>query len=450
MENKYVTVTALTKYIKQKIDYDPHLQEVLLRGEISNFNHHRSGHMYLTLKDEGATIPAVMFRGHNRHLTFTPEDGMDVLVKGYVSVFERFGHYQFYIESMDPAGIGALYLAYEQLKERLQKAGYFDEEHKKKIPAFPEHIAVITSPTGAAVRDIVTTIRRRYPIVQVTVIPAQVQGEGASESIVEAIRQAHVTQQVEFDTIILARGGGSIEDLWCFNEEKVIEAVFQSRIPIISGVGHETDVTLTDYVADLRAATPTAAAELAVPSLVEIERTLAHVQARVIKLADYVVKRRHERLTHATKTLLYHNPHRLVMEKEQVIDYMTDKLRDRMHYLLEEKRMKVESLHSKLQQRSPQHRLQELTQRIEVLNVRQRERIKFLIEQKERNVQAAIEKLVILNPLHVMRRGFAVLYDETDELVTSVNDVKVEEKINIKVQDGTLNCEIKEIWRDSK
>ena len=222
MKSKYLTVSALTKYLKRKIELDPHLQEVWLKGEISNFNHHRRGHMYLTIKDDNSRINAVMFAGDNRNLKFTPEDGMNVLIKGNIGVFEPYGNYQLYIKNMEPDGIGALYLAYEQLKEKLRSAGYFEKQHKRPIPKFPNHIAIITSPTGAAVRDIITTIQRRYPIVQLTVIPVQVQGDDAADSIQGAIEFA--CKSGKFDTIIVGRGGGSIEDLWCFNEIQVIEA----------------------------------------------------------------------------------------------------------------------------------------------------------------------------------------------------------------------------------
>lgn len=260
MTNKYLTVTALTKYMKRKLDMDPHLRDVWLKGEISNFKLHSRGHMYLTIKDDQARINAVMFAGNNRFLKFKPENGMKVLVRGEVSVFEATGQYQLYIQQMEPDGLGSLYLAFEQLKERLRTKGYFDEQYKKKIPTIPHHIGVITSPTGAAVRDIITTIKRRYPVAQVTVLPVLVQGVNAASSITKAIYKAN--DMGEFDVIILGRGGGSIEELWSFNEESVAEAIFHSKIPIISAVGHETDVTISDYVADLRAPTPTGAVSL--------------------------------------------------------------------------------------------------------------------------------------------------------------------------------------------
>ncbi|TXK90204.1 exodeoxyribonuclease VII large subunit, partial [Parageobacillus sp. SY1] len=258
-EVKYVTVGALTKYIKRKFEVDPHLRDLWIKGEISNFKYHSRGHMYFTLKDEQARIQAVMFAGYNQYLSFRPEDGMKVLVRGEISVYEPSGNYQIYVKEMQPEGIGNLYLAYEQLKKRLEAEGLFSPEHKKPIPAFPRYIGVVTSPTGAAIRDIMTTIRRRYPIATVILFPTLVQGEQAAESIVRSIEKANELGYI--DVLIVGRGGGSIEELWAFNEEIVARAIFASEVPIISAVGHETDFTIADFVADLRAPTPTGAAE---------------------------------------------------------------------------------------------------------------------------------------------------------------------------------------------
>src|SRR5699024_6314893 len=281
-EDKYLTVTALTKYIKRKLSADPHLKNIWLKGEISNFKHHSRGHMYLTIKDDHARIQAVMFAGNNRRLKFRPENGMNVLIRGEIGVFEQFGQYQLYIRQMEPDGIGSLYLAFEQLKEKLHKQGYFDKTHKRDLPKFPENIGVITSPTGAAVRDIITTIKRRYPIAQTTVIPALVQGVNAPESIVDAINRAN--ELTDCDVLIVGRGGGSIEELWSFNEEIVANAIFHSTIPVISAVGHETDITISDYVADVRAPTPTGAAEIAVPSQLELLDKINSIQRSLTRV----------------------------------------------------------------------------------------------------------------------------------------------------------------------
>ena len=265
MEERYLTVTALTKYIKYKFDHDHHLEEVLLEGEISNFKHNSRGHFYFTLKDDNAAISVTMFSTFAKTVKFNPEDGMKVFVKGNVTVYEPSGTYQINIKEMKSDGIGDLYLAFQKLKEELSKEGLFDPKYKKQLPKFPKFIGVITSPTGAAIRDIINTIGRRYPLAQVILYPAIVQGDDAKKDIVKQIKKANDNGLC--DVLIVGRGGGSIEDLWAFNERIVAEAIFESKIPVISAVGHEVDFTIADFVADMRAATPTAAAELATPSL---------------------------------------------------------------------------------------------------------------------------------------------------------------------------------------
>lgn len=255
---KYLSVSVWTKYIKRKFDADPHLQQAYIKGEISNFKQHSSGHMYFTLKDEKARLLAVMFSAHNGSLKFMPENGMKVLVRGDISVYEQSGQYQLYVKAMTPDGVGDLYTAYEQLKKKLEKAGLFAPLHKKTLPSYPKSVGVITSPTGAALRDILTTIKRRYPIAKVIIYPALVQGANAAPTIAKAISTAN--ERNEVDVLIIGRGGGSIEELWAFNEEIVANSIYDSDIPIISAVGHETDFTIADFVADLRAPTPTAAA----------------------------------------------------------------------------------------------------------------------------------------------------------------------------------------------
>ena len=271
-EKTYLTVTALTKYIRYKFDNDVHLMSVLLEGEISNFKRHSRGHFYFTLKDQSAQISATMFYSEARKVNFEPKDGMKVLVKGSVSVYEPQGTYSINITEMEEKGLGSLYLAYEKLKKELQDGGYFDISHKKSIPQFPRAIGVLTSPTGAAVRDCINTISRRYPMAKIYVYPTLVQGEDAKNSIVKNIELAN--EQNLVDVLIVGRGGGSIEDLWAFNEKIVAMAIYNSKLPIISAVGHETDFTIADFVADKRAATPTAAAELATPNLVNLKENV--------------------------------------------------------------------------------------------------------------------------------------------------------------------------------
>ena len=271
MDINYITISDLNRYIKAKFDVDGNLNNVYLKGEISNFKHHTRGHFYFTLKDESSRIAAVMFNFNASKVNFEPEDGMKVLVSGRISVYEATGSYQIYVNTMDVDGIGNLYLEYEKLKKKLAAEGLFDQNHKKPIPRFPKTIGIITAPTGAAIRDILSTIKRRYPIAKTILFPALVQGTGSKESIVKQLKKA---QEYDLDVIICGRGGGSIEDLWSFNEEIVARAIYESKIPVISAVGHEIDFTIADFVADLRAPTPTGAAEMAVPNLTDLNNYL--------------------------------------------------------------------------------------------------------------------------------------------------------------------------------
>ena len=280
MEDKYITVHQLTRYIKYKIDNDVNLNEVYLKGEISNFKAHSRGHFYFTLKDEKSRINAIMFSSSTKSIKFVPQDGMKVLVKGKVSVYESTGNYQIYVEEMLEDGIGNLYIAFEQLKKKLLEEGLFEESHKKKIPKIPSRIGVVTAPTGAAIKDIISTIKRRWPICEIILFPALVQGEEAHKTIVDQIKNA---ENYELDTLIVGRGGGSIEDLWPFNEEDVARAIYSCNIPTISAVGHEIDFTIADFVADLRAPTPTGAAEMAVPQKSDVENYLKQVNIRLNK-----------------------------------------------------------------------------------------------------------------------------------------------------------------------
>lgn len=437
-KGKYLTVTALTNYLKNKLDHDKHLQEVFITGEISNFYHHVSGHMYLSLKDDNTVIPAAFFSGYNQQLKFRPENGMNVFVRGQVTVYPAQGRYQLYIHDMQPDGHGALFLAYEQLKEKLAKAGYFAPEHKKTITTFPTSIGLITSRSSAAVRDMITTIKRRYPIVQITVIHAAVQGEEAVPSIVHAIQRAN--QIGGFDTLIVGRGGGSIEDLWAFNEEAVIEAVFASEIPIIAAVGHETDTTLSELVADLRAATPTAAAELAVPSLVELTESVFQRQNRLQQLMNLLLSERKRQVQQLQDTRAFQSPKNIIYEKQQYIDHLYDKMNYQTKIYLREKKHQVESLQYKLKSENPLERL--VRQREKLTNLtRQLNRLcREQKNQKQRSLMNTIDKLSLVNPLHILQRGFALPLDENNQLVKSIEDVELKEAITLEVSDGSIQC----------
>ncbi|RDW21967.1 exodeoxyribonuclease VII large subunit [Oceanobacillus chungangensis] len=443
MENKYLTVAALTKYIKRKIDVDPHLKDVLLKGEISNFSHHSRGHMYMTIKDDQAKIQAVMFAGNNRYLKFKPENGMNVLIRGEISVYEAFGQYQLYIQQMEPDGLGALYLAFEQLKEKLHKQGYFAEEHKKEIPLFPNHIGVITSPTGAAVRDIITTIKRRYPIVQITVIPVLVQGENAASSIAAAIDLANDINS--FDTLIVGRGGGSIEELWAFNEEIVAESIFRSKIPIISAVGHETDITISDYVADLRAPTPTGAAELAVQSQIELREKIDTLTRSLTRELTNELRNNQRHLDRLKAAYAFRYPGQLIKQKEQALDSFVASLQKGMVSTKKEKELRLLNLYKRFVTQHPQRQLEQSKSKLDEKIKSQNYYMTKLLENKTIQLTNTIDKLSLVNPLEIMKRGFALPYTPEHKIIKSVNQVKVNDYIKLKISDGNLHCQVLEV-----
>lgn len=442
-EKQYVTITALTKYIKRKFDADPHLQDMYVKGEISNFKQHSSGHMYFTLKDEKARILAVMFSSFNKSIKFRPENGMKVLVKGDITVYEQSGQYQMYIKELQPDGIGDLYLAFEQLKEKLLQQGLFSKEYKKPLPKYPHTVGVITSPTGAAIRDILTTLKRRYPIANILVIPALVQGEQGAASIVKAIGQAN--QSNDIDVLIVGRGGGSIEELWAFNEEIVARAIFDSHIPIISAVGHETDTTIADYVADLRAPTPTGAAELAVPHIDElIERVLTR-QTRIIRKIKEKVNVQAQRYDRLSKSYAFKYPQRLYEQKLEQVDKSTELLQRAAQalflnrseeYLRAKRRLERNNLSTLLQTS-----VQQQTKLEKALN---RTFANLLLAKKKEHhrVNTALDAL---SPLKIMDRGYSLVYDEDDRLVNSTKKIQRNDHIKIKLVDGSITCEVLEI-----
>ena len=441
MENKYLSVTAVTKYIKQKIELDPHLQKVYIKGEISNFNHHSRGHMYLTIKDSKTQIKAVMFAGNNRNLKFTPENGMKVFITGNINVYEPFGQYQLYIKNMEPDGVGALYLAFEQLKEKLNKAGYFNEENKKPLPNYPEHIAIITSPTGAAVRDILITLKKRYPIAKTTIIPTSVQGELAIGSIVQAIERANNIN--DFDCIILGRGGGSIEDLWAFNDVLVTEAIYKSNTPIITGIGHETDITISDYIADLRAPTPTGAAQLAVPSLTELVTNNKQLQERLLRSITQLFRVNKDKLTDLQEAYVFKNPRQLFLNKEQQLDQMTDQLKTKYKIYLTDKQNDYTKLIHNLKQQHPETKLINAKEKLNRLTENNKNNIERIFTFHTNKFTSALDKLILLNPLATMSRGFSLAYRTTDDtVIKSVKDVKIKDEIEVQVNDGRLSCEV--------
>ena len=401
MNENILTVSQLNAYIKSKFDFDEVLSGVWIKGEISNFKNHSSGHMYMTLKDEMGVVKAVMFKGNTFSLRFMPENGMKVLAYGRVSVYERDGQYQLYVEKMEPDGIGALYIAYEQLKKRLEQEGLFDERHKKNIPVFPRKIGVVTSPTGAAVRDVLNVLKRRYPLADVTVYPVQVQGDGSAEQIASAIE--YINAATECDVIITGRGGGSIEDLWCFNEEVCARAIFNSNIPVISAVGHETDFTIADFVADLRAPTPSAAAELATPDISEITSYLFDMKSRLLRLSVNAVENKRFKLTETAKRF---------SEKAVLNDYAG-------------KRQYIDSL----MQRSTAT-------------------VASKIAQAREGFVKSVSKLEVLNPLSVLKRGYSLATDKKGQVLDTVKAFKKDKPFMLNLKDGKLEAVVKEIKND--
>ncbi|MBS4215727.1 exodeoxyribonuclease VII large subunit [Neobacillus rhizophilus] len=446
-EQRYLSVNALTKYIKRKFDADPHLRDLHVRGEISNFKQHSSGHMYFTLKDEKARILAVMFSSHSRAMRFQPENGMKVIVKGDITVYEPSGQYQIYIKDMQPDGIGELFLAYEQLKQRLEAEGLFAPERKKPLPLFPKTVGVITSPTGAAIRDIITTIKRRFPIVNILVFPALVQGDNAAPSIAKAIEKAN---NKDIDVLIVGRGGGSIEELWAFNEELVARAIYQSAIPIISAVGHETDFTIADFVADLRAPTPTGAAELAVPHIEELlDRTLQR-QTRLIRAMQEKFRYEKERLNRVQKSYAFRYPQRLYEQKLEQVDKETERLVRGISRLFSLKNEQLTNLDKSLERNHPREALQEAGKHFERTHKELNRALKQILTKKQTDFDHMLSTLQALSPLKIMERGYSLSYTEDNRLVKSVNQVSVSDQVQIQLTDGSLFCKVEGIKERDK
>ncbi len=418
MNDKYLTISAITRYLKSRFDSDENLQTVFLKGEISNFKSHTSGHFYFSLKDENSKINAIMFRGNASKILFKPVDGMKVLVTGRISVYEASGNYQIYVDEMLEDGVGNLYIAFEQLKKKLSSEGLFDESKKKKIPKIPRKVGIVTAPTGAAIRDIITTIKRRFPSTETILFPTLVQGENAKESIAENIKRA---QNYDIDVLIVGRGGGSIEDLWAFNEEVVARAIYESEIPIISAVGHEVDFTIADFVADLRAPTPTAAAELAVPNVMDLK---SHINNLVIRLNESIIKKVNYQklfLDSIKNSFVIKNPMIMFDNKKQKLDLISSKINDLLIKNVTNKKEKLNLIKNNYLLTNPE----------------------LIYKDKKNMIKSVIEKLELLNPLNVLARGYSIVYFN-DESLKSINRVKKDDKILIKVTDGDIKAQVLE------
>lgn len=393
-----LSVSQLNLYAKSLLEQDINLSNVFVSGEISNFtDHYRSGHLYMSIKDNSASISAVMFAGNASRLKFRPENGMSVIVRGRVSIYERDGRYQLYIDDMQPDGIGALALAFEQTKEGLAKAGLFDAEHKKSIPEIPQKIGVISSPTGAAVQDVLNVLSRRFPIAEIVFAGVQVQGDSAAPTIIEAIKM--MNEYTAVDTIIIARGGGSAEDLWPFNDEKLAYAIYNSEIPIISGVGHETDFTICDFVADLQAPTPSAAAELAVPDMREQKHYISALRASLDNAVEVNIRELEYNLETLTKSSVLQNPEKIIENCELYLD---------------------------------------------TLNSRINESFKGIVTDCSSNFAMMFSKLESLSPLKVLARGYSIVKND-EKIITDNNDLSVGDKISLQFANGTAKAEIIEV-----
>ena len=438
-----LTVKALTKYIKLKFDYDKNLQHLLLKGELSNVKRHSRGHLYFTLKDDEAQINAVMFASAASHLEFAPTEGMQVIVKGHITVYEAGGTYSLYVKEMTEDGIGNLYVAYTQLKERLATEGLFDARFKQKIPDYPQAVGVITSPTGAAIRDIISTIKRRFPMVTIYVYPALVQGEQAEASIISCIKQANAMNLV--DTLIVGRGGGSIEDLWAFNKEGVARAIFESKIPIISAVGHETDFTIADFVADHRAPTPTGAAELAVPNLPDVLKHLNQLNARLNHNFNLQFKQKKDYLTQLCNHYIMKNPAALFEQRLMYVDQLSEKLNYVLQDQLTRNQTKWWTLHHRLLQLDPKASVDQAKQSLLLQEQTFRQLLLQHLSQSKQDYTVLLTKLELLNPLSILKKGYTVLTNDKDEMVTTVQDISVGQDLLISLDDGRVRASVKEI-----
>ena len=419
MQDKYISVTALTRYIKFKIDNDVHLQEVYLKGEISNFKAHTRGHFYFTIKDETSRINAIMFSYNASKIKFMPEDGMKVLVKGKISVFESTGNYQIYVEEMQEDGVGNLYVAFEQLKKKLGDEGLFDAKYKKPIPKIPMRVGIVTAPTGAAVKDILSTIKRRFPICKTILFPCLVQGELAKDDIVKKL---DIADNYDLDVIILGRGGGSIEDLWPFNEEVVARKVFNCKTPIISGVGHQIDFTICDFVSDVRAETPTGAAERAVPMLSDLLLEIDNYKTRYTNAIRRILDNNKLRLKKLKESYVLKNPLSMYEIKEQKLDNIIDKLNTCMNAVIYTAKSKLEIIENSIIFKDP----------------------KVLYDDKLKKTNHLIEKLEILNPLNALKRGYSITKKD-NKCITSIKDIKKDNNINIMIKDGEIKARVMEV-----
>lgn len=416
MNEKYITVSQLTRYIKYKIDNDVNLNEVFLKGEISNFKAHSRGHFYFTLKDEGSRINAIMFASNTKKIKFLPTDGMKVLVTGKISVFEANGGYQIYVNDMIEDGVGNLYIAFEQLKKKLELEGLFELSKKKAIPKIPKRVGVVTAPTGAAIKDIISTIKRRWPLTEILLFPALVQGEMAAEDIVKQIK---FSENYDLDTLIVGRGGGSIEDLWPFNEEIVARAIYECKTPIISAVGHEIDFTIADFVADLRAPTPTGAAEMAVPQYSDIVNYLSQLNIRLNNVTNNKIKNYRQKLDSIKNRNIFKNPIIIYQAKEMMFDALFERLKYSTSNIFNSKERELLSIKNSYIFKNPYQ----------------------LLDKKANKYLQIISKLEPLSPLLTLRRGYTITKKD-GKVIDSVKKITKNDILEVEFKDGIVKAEV--------
>lgn len=439
--NQYITVTQLTRYIKYKLEQDSNLQTIYLKGEISNFKAHTRGHFYFTLKDETSRISAIMFNNLASKIKFTPTDGMKVLVECKIGVYEATGAYQVYVSDMLEDGVGNLYIAFNQLKEKLEKEGLFKKEYKKPIPKIPKKIGIITASTGAAIKDILSTLKRRFPIVETILFPCLVQGELAKDDIVKNIRLANT---YDLDVIILGRGGGSIEDLWPFNEEIVARAIFMSEIPIISAVGHEIDFTISDFVADLRAPTPTGAAEMAVPNLVDVKSYLNQINIRLTKAINNKIDMSYEILNRYKNSYVLTNPMSLYNRLEQNFDNLYERLIIAIKNNIKNNEEHLNKLMKSYIFTNPNMLFIDKAYNYNDLIKRLKLSIEKNLDNKTNKYLNLLSKLEVLNPVTTLKRGYSITKKD-NKSITSVNDIKKDDVIITSLSDGYIESIVSKI-----
>lgn len=448
-EDKYISVSDLNYYIGQKFKNDPYLHKIFLKGELSNFRFRRNGHQYFSLKDEKAKINAVMWRSNFEKLKFKPEEGMKVYISGYVSVYEPQGSYQFYAETMEPAGLGALYEQLRQLTEKLTKEGLFDQKYKRPLPHFPDRIAVVTSASGAVLHDIMVTVNRRFPHAHIDVYPAKVQGTDAADTLVSAMQKINARAD-DYDVMIIGRGGGSLEDLWPFNEEKVVRQIHDMKMPVISSVGHETDTTLSDLVADARAATPTAAAEYATPNLADELSNIHQLQSRLLSQIRTIINERKQVLQRINNSVIMREPTRLYDQQAQRVDEITRRLNNDMQMILNQHKQQYELLDQRLHKSGIDNRLQHDLQHNQYLSEKLAQAMNVYLKDKKHIFGNMVQQLNDVSPLKTLTRGYVYTSDQDNNTVTSVEQIQVDEKITLHFKDGKAVAKIIEVNKDGK